>query len=315
MVTKKISVILPCYYASEFIGNVVERIKRTINKNGNYNYEIILVNDSPNDQKTRIAIDALCKQDNQILGIHLAKNFGQDIARVTGFHYATGDIVLNMDDDGQHPPEEMFKLVDKLEEGYDIVYANFIDNKHSFGRKVTSHLNSKTMEFVGNKKEGVALSSYCAFSKLCADKLKEYKSPFPIISSYLLQVTDNITDVLICHDERIAGKSGYSFFKRLKLELSVLTSFSVKPLRVSAILGFLFAAAGFILAISTVVTRILNPAMNAGYASIFSAILVIGGIILIILGLIGEYLGRMYMIINNCPQFVVRRVNNCDKKR
>ena len=313
MSDKIISVVVPCYKAGDLLRPLTERITNTINARDGYDYEIIYVNDSPFDQATTDAIDELCAEDSKIIGVHQLKNFGQDTARITGMHYATGEVVLNMDDDGEHPPEEMFKLIEKVEEGYDVVYAELVQKKHPPLKRLTSRMNAKVMDFLGNKKKGVDTSAYVAYSKICAQKITEYKSPFPVVGSYVFQLTDKMITVPIVHNERMSGETGYTTLHRLKLELSVLTSFSVKPLRISALIGTLFALGGFVWAIVTIIRHFVDPDLTMGYASLLSVILIIGGIILVILGLIGEYLGRIYMIVNDKPQFVVRRAVNSKK--
>ena len=238
---KIISVVVPCYKAEHLLRPLTERITSTINAREGYDYEIIYVNDSPFDQGTTDIIDQLCAEDKKIIGVHQLKNFGQDIARITGMHYATGDVVINMDDDGEHPPEEMFKLIEKVEEGYDVVYAEFVQKKHPFLKRMTSRINAKVMDFLDNKMKGVDTTAYVAYSKICAQKITEYKSPFPVISSYVYQITDKMVMVPIVHNERIAGETGYTTLKRIMLELSVMTSFSIKPLRASAFMGVLIA--------------------------------------------------------------------------
>lgn len=314
MKDKLISVVVPCYKAGKLLDRLTERITDTVNGKEGYDYQIIYVNDSPFDQSTTDKIDELCAKDNKIIGVHQLKNFGQDIARITGMHYATGDVVLNMDDDGEHAPEEMFKLIEKVEEGYDVVYAELVNKKHPPLKRLTSKINAKVMDFLDNKMKGVDTSAYVAYSKVCADKITDYKSPFPVIGSYVYQITDRMITVPIEHDERIAGETGYTTFKRIMLELSVLTSFSIKPLRISTFIGVIIATLGFVWAIVTIVRHFVDPDLTMGYASLLSVVLIIGGIILVILGLIGEYLGRIYMIINDKPQFVVRRTENAESE-
>ncbi|MDD4200791.1 MAG: glycosyltransferase [Eubacteriales bacterium] len=315
MEKKIISVVVPCYKASQLLDILTERIRNTIEARDNYDYEIVYVNDSPFDEDTTAKIDELCEKDSRIIGVHQLKNFGQDIARITGMHFATGDIVINMDDDGEHPPEEMFKLIEKVEDGYDVVYAQLLEKKHPPLKRLTSRINAHVMDFLGNKKKGVDTTAYVAYSKICAQKITEYSSPFPVISSFVYQITDKMIMVPIKHDERIAGETGYTTLRRIKEELSVMTSFSIKPLRISALMGTVFAVLGFIWAIVTIVRHFVDPELTMGYASLLSVVLIIGGIILVILGLIGEYLGRIYMIVNDKPQFVVRRAVNSDRRR
>lgn len=225
-----ISIAIPCYNSSKTLRQVVNEIKSVIQTRENTDYQIILVNDTSPDNTFEV-ITQLCSEDSKIIGVDLSKNYGQASAQMAAVRYIKGDVAVFMDDDGQHPPAELFKLVDKISDGYDVVYAQFISKKHSLFKRVSSNINSKILEFTNRKPKGIQLSSYFALSKFAVRALKNYKSPFPSLGGYLLQVTRRITNVQVEHRARICGRSNYSFKKLLKLWLQGFTNFSIAPLR------------------------------------------------------------------------------------
>lgn len=304
-----VSICIPCYRSQDTIEKVVEEIKSQFAMNKAYEYEIILVNDgSPDD--TFGSISRLCKQDEKIIGIDLAKNFGQTSAKMAALNHATGDYVIFMDDDGQHPADGIFKLISEIEKGYDVVYASFKNKKHSFFKRITSKLHNDLAVFLGNKPKGLKRSSFMIWSKFVADAVRQYKSPFPSPSSYLMHVTLKYGNVEIDHRERIAGKSGYSLKKLFNLWINTFVSFSVVPLRVGSVVGFILAGIGFLWGLILIIRKILHPSIVAGYTSMMSVMFLLGGFIIIMLGLIGEYVARIYMTLGNKPQYVIRTTLN-----
>ena len=219
-----------------------------------------------------------------------------------------------MDDDGQHPAEGIFPLVDKINEGYDVVYAHFKQKKHSFFKRVTSKINAKIAEMNGTRIKGVHVSSFYAISRFAADAYENYDSPFPSVMGYLNTVVDKVTDIEMPHRPRMEGQSNYSFKKLLKLWLTGFTNFSVMPLRFIAGLGGFTALFGFILGFVMIIRKLIRPHLAAGYTSTIAVILFIGGIILIALGLIGEYIGRIYMTVSNLQPSRIRQVYQGKKK-
>ena len=307
-----ISIAIPCYNSSKTLPLVVEEIQQVFSVRPEYEYQILLVNDNSPDNTYEV-IGRLCAQDSNIIGIDLSKNYGQASAQMAAIQYAKGDIVVYMDDDGQHPASEIFRLIEKIQEGYDLVYAHFAHKKHSFFKRCTSWLNSKILEATNRKPKGIYLSSYFALSRLAAESLKNYHSPFPSIGGYLLQITRRIANVEITHRERISGTSNYNLQKLLRLWLQGITNFSIVPLRISSIIGMASAVLGFIYGIVLIVQKLINPNVFLGYTSLMAAILVIGGLLMVMVGILGEYVGRIYILLSNMPQYNIREVINQER--
>ena len=300
-----ISVVIPCYRSEKTIEFVVDEIKREILKREGNQYQIILVNDCSPDRTFEV-ISRLAANDPQILGLDLARNFGQNNARIAAIPYIEGDVAVCMDDDGQHPADQIYKLVDKINEGYDLVYAKFQRQKQSLFRRFASRVNTKLLELNGTKKKGIFNSPFLAWSKFAVEMLKQYHSPFVSAGAYLMRVTDRIANVDVEQRERIAGHSGYTLKKLVNLWLTEFTNFSLIPLRLAAIIGCCSAAIGMLMGVVLVVRKIIYPGIAVGYTSMMTVILIVGGIIMFMLGMLGEYVGKIYMTISNLPQHVVR---------
>ncbi len=308
-----ISIAIPCYKSEKTIPKVVEEIRGVINSADGYDYQIILVNDYPFDN-TFSVIKKLCDEDDKITGVNLSKNYGQSAAKMAAIPYVKGDVLIFMDDDGQHPADGIIPLVEKIKEGYDVVYAHFASKQHSRFKKFTSNIHNKIAEFNGTKPKGVHISSFYAISRLAVDSYANYKSPFPSLMGYLNTVAGRTTEIEMTHRERIAGSSNYSLKKLLKLWFTGFTNFSVMPLTAIAVLGSVIAGAGFVLGLYLVIHKLIDSSIAAGYTSIMSVLLLLGGLILIALGLIGQYIGRIYMTVSNMNQYFVREVYNNSKE-
>ena len=312
-----ITVVIPCYNSSKTIRFVVDEIREVFQKETQYDYQIILVNDSSPDETFEV-IKALCNEDTRIIGVDLSRNYGQASAQMAAIQYIKGEIAVFMDDDGQHPADELFKLIEKVESGYDLVYAHFVAKKHSFFKKITSWLNSKVLEATNRKPRGIHISSYFAISSIAIEGLKKYHSPFPSIGGYLLQITRKIANVEVKHRERREGTSNYNLKKLLRLWIQGLTNFSIVPLRLASVVGMSSATAGILFGIILIIRKLINPNIYVGYTSMMATLLLIGGLIMIMLGLLGEYIGRIYILLSNMPQYNVRENLNveldCDEK-
>ena len=302
---KKVSFVIPCYRSALTIGKVVNEIQDTMNAMDGYTFEIILVNDcSPDD--TFDVIRKLCEENNNICGVNLAKNFGQHAALMAGFHQVTGDILVCLDDDGQTPADEVGKLLAEIENGQDVVYASYDHKMHSLFRNFGSWVNEKMLQFLLGKPKELYVSSYFAARRFIVDEMLRYENAYPYVIGLVLRSTKKIVNVPVSHREREVGTSGYTLGKLLGLWFNGFTAFSTKPLRIATASGAVFAGIGFLYALYTIIKKFVNPAVPMGFSSLMSAVLVIGGLILIMLGLIGEYIGRMYICMNSAPQFVVR---------
>lgn len=308
-----VTVAIPCYRSAKTIGAVVDEIRRSVLSRSGNDYQIVLVNDYPEDETFEV-IRRLCDDDPKIVGVNLSKNFGQTYAKMAALPFVKGDVLVYMDDDGQHPADQIYRLIDKLDEGYDMVYAHFPHKKHSLFKRLTSTLNSKVLEFNGTKPKGIALSSYCAVTRMVVEALKQYKSPFPSIGGFLGGVIKRYANVEMEHRARLAGESNYTLGKLLKLWFMGFLNFSVKPIRVVSTFGFLCAGAGFVYGLITVIRRLCDPGIAAGYASMIAVQLFMGGMIMVMLGLVGEYIGRIFMTVSNQPQYVIRETVNFENE-
>ena len=310
---RKISFVIPCYHSAQTVGNVVRDIVDTVLVRSEFQYEIILVNDNPPDDTWRVICE-MCRNNPNIHGICFTKNFGQHAALMAGYRKVTGDIVVSLDDDGQNPPQEMFKLIDALNEKTDLVYAKYIQKKCSFFRDFGSKVNDWMVQWLLDKPKDLYLASYYAAKRFIIDEMVKCENPFPYIDGLALRSTSEYINVDIVHKERAAGNSGYSIAKLLGLWMNGLTSFSVKPLRIATFSGFCISLIGLVLAIIIIIQKlILKDAVSAGWPSIMTVVLILNGAIMMMLGLVGEYVGRIYVTMNKSPQYVIKdEVNPID---
>lgn len=302
-----ISFVIPCYRSEKTIQLVVDEIKETMTVHPEYRYEIILVNDASPDHVWDV-IEDLAAKEPYIHGVSLAKNFGQHSALMAGYHFVTGDIIVSLDDDCQTPANEVFKLIDKIHEGYDVVYAKYKQNMESPFRRFGSRINSKMAEYMIDKPKNIAIQSYFAARKFVVQEIIKYDHAYPYIFGLVFRTTKNISNVEVTHRNRTIGSSGYTLKKLINLWMNGFTAFSIKPLRIATVMGFLCSLLGFLAGVYFVVEKLVDPTVPLGYSSLISAIVFLNGLILIMLGMVGEYIGRIYICINRSPQFVIKEV-------
>ncbi|MCR5032994.1 MAG: glycosyltransferase family 2 protein [Lachnospiraceae bacterium] len=308
----KISFCIPCYRSAKTITKVVEEIDATMAKLP-HTYEIILVNDcSPDD--TFAVIRQLADTHENITGVNLAKNFGQHSALMAGFRFCTGDVTICLDDDGQTPASEAPKLIEKLEEGYDVVYAKYDHKKHSLFRNFGTAMNEGMTHVMLGKPKELYVSSYFIARSFVVKEMLRYENSYPYVIGLVLRTTNKIANVSVNHRAREVGTSGYTLKKLLGLWFNGFTAFSVKPLRIATVMGCALAVMGFLYGIYTIIKRFVNPNVPMGFSSLMAAVVFIGGMMMIMLGLIGEYIGRMYISMNNAPQYVIREVVGAEGK-
>lgn len=308
---KKVSFVIPCYRSAATLGTVVEEIENTMTGLGQYEYEIILVNDCSPDN-TFETIRKLCSEKSYVKGIDFARNFGQHAALMAGLRQAVGEYVICLDDDGQTPADEAGKLLEKLEEGYDAVYASYSHKKHNLFRNFGSRVNDLMTRMMLGKPKELYVSSYFAVKRYIVDDMIRYENSYPYVIGLVLRTTRNIANVPVNHRERQAGRSGYTFKKLLNLWMNGFTAFSILPLRIATTIGALCACGGFIYGIYTIVKKFINPNVPMGFSSLMAAMVFIGGMLMIMLGLIGEYIGRIYISLNNSPQYVIKERLNTE---
>ena len=302
---KLISFIIPCYCSQDTLETVVCEITDTMSQLSAYQYEVILVNDCSPDQ-TFAVITSLAKRYCNITGIDLAKNFGQHAALMAGFRQARGEIIICLDDDGQTPADEAGKLLEKIEQGYDVVYASYKNKRHSGFRNWGSRINSRMTEIMLDKPRDLSITSYFAMRRYVMDELLRYEQCYPYVMGLVLRSTRNNCNVPVQHRARETGRSGYTVAKLLGLWMNGFTSFSVKPLRMATYLGAMVAGCGFLYLLYIIFRFFADRAAPAGWSSTMAVLLLLGGVILLVLGLVGEYVGRIFMCTNATPQYVIR---------
>lgn len=301
-----ISIVIPCYYSEKTIRKVVELTKTELEKAG-YETEFILVNDGSTDG-TFDEIKSLCSEYQNIVGINCAKNLGQHSAIMAGLARAIGELILVMDDDMQTHPSQSLKLVNSIiNSDYDVVYASWKSHKESFIRRMGSNFTVWSMRVLTNRPKNVYPSNFFIIRSFVRDEIVRYTGPYVYIQGLLFRSTVNMGNVEVDHFEREQGSSGYTLKTLIRLWLNVL-GFSVKPLRVATVVGAIMGLFGLIAAFVLLIHRLIDPSIQAGWSSIMITILLCSGLIILFLGIIGEYLGRLFMTANNSPQFVIKEV-------
>lgn len=303
--SKLVSFVIPCYRSAETIGKVVAEIDAAMKKLPVYTYEIVLVNDSSPDDTFEV-IRSLCARRQDLCGISLARNFGQHAALMAGFRHTSGEVVVCLDDDGQTPADEVGKLLAQIEQGSDVVYAKYSHKQHSGFRNFGSKVNELMTRVMLGKPKELYLSSYFAAKRFVIDEIIRYTNPYPYVIGLVLRTTKKIVNVEVSHREREVGVSGYTLGKLFGLWFNGFTAFSIKPLRIATAMGCVTAICGFLYGIYTVIKKFVNPNVPIGFSAMMAALVFIGGMIMLMLGLIGEYIGRIYISLNNSPQYVVR---------
>lgn len=274
---------------------------------GEYGYEIVLINDCSPDHTLEV-IRKICEKYDNITGVSLARNFGQHAALMAGFRHVTGDIIICLDDDGQTPAKEAGKFLDEIQAGRDVVYAKYSNKQHTAFRNFGSKVNEIMTRFMLGKPKELYISSYFAAKRFVIDEVIRYENSYPYVIGLVLRTTKNIGNVDVRHRQREVGHSGYTMKSLMGLWFNGFTAFSIQPLRFATMVGIFCAASGFLYGIYTIIKRLLNPAVPLGFSSLMSAVVFLGGMIMLMLGLIGEYVGRIYISLNNSPQYVIREV-------
>ena len=303
-----LSFVIPCYCSARTIGGVVNEIRHTVAlREDDFDYEIILVNDGSADD-TAAVIAEMCEADAHIVFVNLSRNFGQHSAVMAGFHQVRGDIIICLDDDGQTPADECFRLIDKVCDGYDIVFAKYEKRRQNGFRNIGSRFNAACNQFFFGQPKDLHTNSYYACRRFVVDNALQYPNPFPYVTGLLFQSVSRYANVAVNHRSRQSGESGYNIKKLISLWANGVTAFSIKPLRLANYVGWFTAIIGFVFALVTIIRKLTHPEMQAGWASTIAVLLTLGGIIIALIGIVGEYIGRIYLSINRSPQYVVRNI-------
>lgn len=301
-----LSFVIPLYKSEESIAQVVHDIEALQVPGG---LEIVLVNDCSPDNTAEVCRGLLASAKVPILYIEHARNFGEHNAVLTGWRHARGSYIVNIDDDGQNPPAEGVRLFEEASsKGLDIVYGHYADKRHSPWRNAGSWLTNRITDFALDKPSGFYLSSFRCVSAFAAQEAARHAGPYPYIDGLLLQVTQRLGALSVTHKDRAAGQSGYTLRRLLRLWMSAWINFSVLPLRVATVLGLAMAAIGAIGMACVFALWLSDTGPFFGWGSLMGALLVFSGCQLVMLGLIGEYIGRMFITLNQRPQSVIRKI-------
>ena len=302
-----ISIIIPVFNSEKTIEKVVDEIIDELS--GKSIFKIVLVNDGSID-KSYYKCKELSEKYGFLKFVNLSKNFGQHSAILAGLNYVTDEYIVFMDDDLQTPARGINKLVDKIKEDFDVVYARYPEKKHGFLKNIGSRFKNIIFRRLLPKSRNVTSSSFFAMRKYLVKELLNYRGPYPYLPGMIFCATKNITNIEIQHRTRPAGSSNYSFNSLLRLWFNGFTNYSTKPLRISFFLGLIFSIIGFLFSIVFIIQRFLDPSVFLGWAFIIVAILIFSGVQLIMIGLVGEYIGRIFLSQNKQPQYVIREEFN-----
>ncbi len=304
--TPKISIVIPVYNAQLTISALVKLLIAEIGKQ--YALEIILVNDYSKDHSHRECLKLYEENKPMIKYLSLAKNFGEHNAVMAGLNKVDGDFIIIMDDDFQNPVEEVIKLIHySVGNDFDVVYTYYEEKKHNLFRNFGSRLNNRMATILLKKPKDLYLSSFKCLSRFTVHEIIKYDLPYPYIDGLILRTTSNIGTIQVNHEKRQEGKSGYTLIKLIKLWSNMFTSFSVIPLRISIFVGLFFAITGFLFGIYSIIEHFLVANLPAGFSLTITAIFIFAGIQLISLGMIGEYIGRIFISQNKQPQYTVKK--------
>jgi polyisoprenyl-phosphate glycosyltransferase len=302
-----LSIIIPVYNSEALLPELARRIVQALaSQTAVKTYEVILVNDCSRDGSWKM-IEHACKLYPALRGIDLRTNTGQHNAIMAGLRAASGAVIVLMDDDLQHAPEDIGKLYGNIRDGSDLCYAAFRNPKHARWKILGSMFRDMTARALLGVPRGIRISSFKAMRADIAREVTRYEGPFPYVDGLALMATGNVANVELEHYPRADGRSSYGLRESVFLWTKVAMNFSVVPLRLAAWLGFGFAAAGFLFAMFLIVQQLAFDRIPVpGWASLVVVILMVSGVQLLALGTIGEYLGRAYLHLNGKPQYVIK---------
>jgi undecaprenyl-phosphate 4-deoxy-4-formamido-L-arabinose transferase len=309
----KISVVIPVYKSENSLHELYRRLKASMAPFDN-DYEIILVEDDGMDRSWDIILE-LSKMDTRVKGLRLSRNFGQHNALLCGIRMAQGEVIVTMDDDLQHPPEEIPKLLDKLAEGYDVVYGTPLQTQHGFWRGIASSITKLALQSTMGAKIARKVSAFRAFRTRLRDAFINYQSPFVSIDVLLTWGTTRFAAIPIQHHPRQGGESHYTFRKLVLHALNMMTGFSILPLQFASLIGFVFTLFGLAVLLFIVGGYMIHGSSVPGFPFLASVIAIFSGAQLFALGIIGEYLARMHFRSMEKPPYIIRSRSKEEEER
>ena len=303
---KMISIVIPVFNSEATISDLVTELITHISKD--HPLEVVLVNDYSDDRSENECIGLFKRYPEIVKFYSLAKNVGEHNAVMAGLNKVKGDWAVIMDDDFQNPVAEVSKLIEYiLNNNYDVVYTKYDKKQHSAFKNIGSYFNNKVANIMLKKPNELYLSSFKAIKQKLISEIIKYKLPYPYIDGLILRTTNNIGVIEVQHKSRSQGQSGYTIKKLISLWLNMFTNFSVVPLRIATFLGAVLSFGGFLFAIAILVEKLFYPEVPQGYASLVIIFIIFSGVQLVFIGLIGEYLGRLFISNNKHPQFFITK--------
>ena len=305
-----LSIVVPVYRGAATVGRLVEALAKLHPEGG---MEVVLVNDGSPDDTGEVCRALVRTATVPIVYVEHARNYGEHNAVMTGLRHASGAYVITMDDDLQNPPEEVLKLYDHTRlGGWDVVYTRYAVKEHALWRNLGSRFANKVADWLLDKPHGLYLSSFRCMAALIVDSVTCYRGPYPYIDGLIMQVTQRIDSIKVHHLPRAEGRSTYTFKRLVRLWLNLATSFSLAPLRLAIFAGVAMAALGMIGAAATIAEALVTHDTPSGWASTMTVILLVSGVQSMVLGVMGEYVGRTFLSANGKPQGTVRLVERSD---
>ncbi|MBP8041254.1 MAG: glycosyltransferase family 2 protein [Bacteroidales bacterium] len=304
MPAPEISIVIPVYNSSSILPELSRRISAALSK---LPHEVIFVNDCSHDDSWDV-LKSLTAANTNYTAIDLVKNSGQDNAILAGLRHIKGNYALIMDDDLQHAPEDIQALYEKCKEGYDVCYALYEKKKHNFLKKIGSKINGRIARLILNKPKGIYLSPFKIIKHSIVNEINRFSGPYPYIDGILLTITHNICQIKVTHYKRLTGKGNYNLFRSFSVLFRLFSGFSVVPLRIMTLVGLAIVLFGLGLIIYYLYEFYVLKDFVEGWTTIVVLVIFFGGMTTMLLGLIGEYIGRIYLTLNNKPQYLIKKI-------
>ncbi|MEF2230691.1 MAG: glycosyltransferase family 2 protein [Pseudodesulfovibrio sp.] len=305
MESSRISIVIPVYNSEKTIRPLVDKLIRILSQP----LEIVLVNDGSRDASSEVCRTAQTDYPDMVRYVELSRNYGEHCAVMAGLNQSTGDYVVIMDDDFQNPPEEVLKLVAEAKRnGHDVVYSCYKEKKHSYFRNLGSRFNNSVATVLLKKPKDLYLSSFKCINRFVVDEIVKYDGPYPYIDGLIFRITDRYGVVQVQHDARLDGESGYTLAKLIRLWMNMFVNFSLLPLRVTTLLGCLMSLFALLYMIWVMICNFIEPDLPAGWPTTVVLITLFSGAQLVMIGLLGEYVGRIFLSQNKTPQYCIRKV-------
>jgi polyisoprenyl-phosphate glycosyltransferase len=309
----QLSLVVPVYRSARCLPELARRVRHEVGAHFD-SYELILVNDGSPDESWDVIVQ-LTREHDFVTGVNLRRNVGQDNAIMAGLNVARGEVIVIMDDDLQHDPSDISTLHRRLQGGFDVVYAHFDRKRQARWKNMGSWFNDRFATVVLGKPKSIYMSPYKALRREVVNEIIKYGGPYPYVDGLIFTVTSNITDVPATHHPRFSGEGNYNLLKSIGVWLKLATGFSVIPLRMVTFLGGMISLFSFMMAFYFVLETLLLKREPSGWPSMIVAILFIGGVQLIGVGAVGEYIGRIFITQNQRPQFTIKAIQRRPESR